>query len=220
MGRVHRLFVSPLLTDNHPLTPPTHRDNSDESVSPLTHGQAASGKNACTNTSVLFAGPKVTTDSPVLKVREGLKETRQTMFRPNHDISNLAPTPIKVSQLKQLLLNYPNVEDRSILIDAFEKGFRVKYSRVRRARHSLNLKSVRENIELAKEKLAQEVELGRVAGPFTHPPFEHFQVSPLGLVPKKKPREYRLIHHLSHPAGSSINDFISDEDAKVTYNRF
>ena len=185
--------MAPLLTDNHPLTPPTHRDNSDESVSPLTHGQAASGKPACISTSVLFAGPKVTTDSPVLKVRKGFKETRQTMFRPNHDISSLAPTPIKVSQLKQLLLKYPNVEARSILIDGFERGFRVKYSGVRRARHSLNLKSVRENIELAKEKLAQEVELGRVAGPFTHPPFEHFQVSPLGLVPKKKPGEYRLI---------------------------
>ena len=100
------------------LNSPTHRGNSNESVSPLTHGQAASGKTVRTSTSVLFAGPKVTTDSPVLKVRKRLKETRQTMFRPNHDISNLAPPPIKVSKLKQLLLKYPNVEARSILIDA------------------------------------------------------------------------------------------------------
>lgn len=154
------------------------------------------------------------------KVRKGPPETRSTTIRPNYDITNLAPTPINISQLKPLLLKYPNVEARTILIDGFEKGFRVKYNGVRSARHSLNLKSVRENIELAKTKLAQEVELGRVAGPFIHPPMENFQVSPLGLVPKKKAGEFRLIHHLSHPPGSSINDFISDDDARVTYSRF
>ena len=35
------------------------------------------------------------------------------------------------------------------------------------------------------------------------------QCSPLGLVPKKQPGEYRLIHHLSYPNGASINDFPS-----------
>ena len=42
-------------------------------------------------------------------------------------------------------------------------------------------------------------------------------MSPVGLVPKKDPNEYRLIHHLSFPEGSSVNDFIPDCCATVRY---
>lgn len=35
-------------------------------------------------------------------------------------------------------------------------------------------------------KLAAEVKLGRVAGPFSEPPLEDWRVSPLGLVLKKE----------------------------------
>ncbi len=44
-------------------------------------------------------------------------------------------------------------------------------------------------------------------------------MSPLGVVPKKAPGEYRLIHHLSFPRGASVNDGISPEDASVQYAR-
>lgn len=54
-------------------------------------------------------------------------------------------------------------------------------------------------------------------GPFQYPPFKNIQVSPLGLVPKKKPGEFRLIHHLSYPDGSSINDGIPHELCTVQY---
>jgi hypothetical protein len=43
------------------------------------------------------------------------------------------------------------------------------------------------------------------------------QISPLGLVPKQKPGEHRVIHHLSYPDGLSINDGIAKEDSFV-YN--
>ena len=52
---------------------------------------------------------------------------------------------------------------------------------------------------------------------FPPPPFSVFRVSPLGLVPKKSPGEFRLIHHLSFPKGSSLNDGISPENTRVTY---
>ena len=48
-------------------------------------------------------------------------------------------------------------------------------------------------------------------GPLKDPPFENLQVSPLGLVPQKTPVEYRFIHQLSYPEGSSINDGIPSE---------
>ena len=43
------------------------------------------------------------------------------------------------------------------------------------------------------------------------------QISPLGLEPKQKPGEYRVIHHLSYPDGLSINDGIAKEDSAVSY---
>ncbi|KAK3099320.1 hypothetical protein FSP39_002568 [Pinctada imbricata] len=42
--------------------------------------------------------------------------------------------------------------------------------------------------------------------------------SPLGLVEKKEPGEYRLIHHLSFPEGISINDAIPEEESFVQYS--
>ena len=44
-----------------------------------------------------------------------------------------------------------------------------------------------------------------------------FVVSPLGVVPKKSPGEFRLIHHLSFPKGTSVNDGISSENSSVQY---
>ena len=67
---------------------------------------------------------------------------------------------------------------------------------------------------LAKEVLAQ-----RVAGPFNHPPFQNFRVSPIGVVTKKTPGEFRCIQHLSYPYRASVNDGIPVEDSSVTYSR-
>ena len=58
---------------------------------------------------------------------------------------------------------------------------------------------------------------GRVLGPFKHPPFDNFRVSPLVVIPKKQPGEYRMIHHLSFPNGGSVNDFIPSEFCSVHY---
>jgi hypothetical protein len=59
--------------------------------------------------------------------------------------------------------------------------------------------------------LQNEISLGRIAGPFTRSPFQHFRCSPLKTVEKKgKPGQYRVIHHLSHPHGRSINTYTAD----------
>ena len=49
------------------------------------------------------------------------------------------------------------------------------------------------------------------------PLFPLFRV--LGVVPKKTPGEFRLIHHLSYPKGSSVNDGISAVNTSVQYAR-
>jgi hypothetical protein len=43
--------------------------------------------------------------------------------------------------------------------------------------------------------------------------------SPLGLVPKKDPSNFCMIHHLSHPKGQPVNDCIPTELSSVQYTR-
>lgn len=60
--------------------------------------------------------------------------------------------------------------------------------------------------------IAKEVKAGRIAGPYTSPPAANCIFSPTGAVPKKGTAEWRRIHHLSDPPGSSVNDFITAEE--------
>ena len=46
------------------------------------------------------------------------------------------------------------------------------------------------------------------------------RISPLGLVPKKEPGEFPLLHHLSYPSGKSLNDFIDPKLCSVQYTSF
>ena len=80
-----------------------------------------------------------------------------------------------------------------------------------------NLTSALQNPEEVDKKLSKESSLNRIAGPFKQEPFSHFRTSPLGLIEKKIPGKFRLIHHLSYPPGDSISDGISPEDAQVQY---
>ena len=59
-----------------------------------------------------------------------------------------------------------------------------------------------------------------MAGPFSEQPFSNFMVSPVGLVPKKTPGEFRMIHHLSFPEGNSVNDFIDKKYSSAQYTNF
>jgi hypothetical protein len=74
-----------------------------------------------------------------------------------------------------------------------------------------------DNPKAVDTKLNKELEAGRLAGPFILPPLKYFRVSPLGLVPKKQPGDFRMIHHLSFPNGTSVNDGILDIETSVPY---
>ena len=56
-------------------------------------------------------------------------------------------------------------------------------------------------------------------GPFSTPPFQNFQVSPIGLVPKKHSDKFRTIFHLSYLTSgtSSINYCIKKDDFPLQY---
>ena len=74
-----------------------------------------------------------------------------------------------------------------------------------------------QNPSAVNEKLSKELKLGRIAGPFSEKPLSSLRLSPLGLIPKKAPGEFRLIHHLSFPYGTSVNSHIPTEASSVRY---
>ena len=43
-------------------------------------------------------------------------------------------------------------------------------------------------------------------------------ISPIGVIPKKQPGTFRMIHHRSYPRGLSINHGISKEHTSVHYH--
>ncbi|XP_069109712.1 uncharacterized protein [Argopecten irradians] len=129
---------------------------------------------------------------------------------------NELPTPINTKIFFDHLQD--NLRSKfQFLKNWFTNGFHLQFEGPQTFRTCNNLRSALENIDVLKNKISKELDSGRCMGPFSYPPFPDLQVSPLGLVPKKEPNEFRVIHHLSFPAGTSINDGISHENSTVTY---
>ena len=128
-------------------------------------------------------------------------------------------TPVNVFNLHRALHNHPNREFVNKLCLELMEGARIGYSGPRQFRFSRNLPTASLNPEVVTSNLADEVAKGRTAGPFPSPPFENFQVSPIGLVPKKHSDKFRTIFHLSFPksGNSSINHFIDKDDFSLQY---
>ena len=126
------------------------------------------------------------------------------------------PTPVNVAVLSRVLLGY-NSRIAYRLIKGFSEGFKINYQGPRITTTAPNLGSAYENPDVVDDKLRKERELGRIAGPFDSPPFANLRISPLGVIPKKTPGEFRMIHHLSYPKGASINDSIPPEFSTVKY---
>lgn len=143
------------------------------------------------------------------------------MINTKHSHSNplysLGKTPINVSSLLQFLKYYPNTEAAFELSEGFQKGFPLNYQGPRLPTDAKNLPSVRKAPNILQTKIDKELEAGRIAGPFSSPPLPALRVSPLGLVPKKD-GDFRVIHHLSYPALSSVNDFIDESSCSVKYS--
>ena len=126
------------------------------------------------------------------------------------------PSPIKYDRL-DLYLNGYNWVKRKYLVDGFKHGFRLNNFSFQHSDNDKTLKSTLLYPDIVDVKLKKESVAGRILGPFSKPPFQKFVVSPLGLVPKKVPGEFRVIHHLSYPSGTSVNDGIDKEHSTVHY---
>ncbi|XP_077781388.1 uncharacterized protein LOC144327059 [Podarcis muralis] len=132
----------------------------------------------------------------------------------------LACSPIKLEPLRALLKFYPNRQAAHLLEEGFSEGFRIPVAFTPNSSCPPNQKSVLERPDIALKKIQKEITAGRVAGPFVTPPIEGLHISPLGIVPKKAPGEFRMIHNLSYPKGTSVNDAIPQEMCTVKYSSF
>ena len=140
-------------------------------------------------------------------------QTDPCLPSPNLKNYNL-PTPVIVERLHFFLSGYKH-SIAVFLSSGFREGFPLHYEGDPGC--SNNLISATENPDLVDAKISKELKAGRIAGPFQTQPFYPFRISPLGVVPKKTPGEFRLIHHLSYPRGSSVNDDISPDHTSVSY---
>ena len=131
-------------------------------------------------------------------------------------LSRPLSTPIKIDKFQFYLEGYP-ARSKQYLLNGFRFGFSIDYVGSRRNFSSKNLLSAITNPKAVDDKLDKEVVLGRIVGPFDARPFSVFHISPLGLIPKKAPGEFRLIHHLSFPEGQSVNSHIPKIASSVHY---
>ena len=106
------------------------------------------------------------------------------------------------------------------LLDGFQNGFSLCYQGPRCSRTLRNLPSAYEFPDVVHQLLNKEIALGRMAGPFAEKPFDKLICSPIGLVDKKGTSEKRMIMHLSHPKGKSVNSFIDPAVTKTQYQSF
>ena len=103
------------------------------------------------------------------------------------------PTPVNVTALDKVLREHPDRIFVTKLYSYLKTGADIGYTGSRTRRFSKNLPTALAQPEIVSENLAKEVALGRVAGPFSTPPFPKLQVSPIGLVPKKHSTKFRTI---------------------------
>lgn len=133
------------------------------------------------------------------------QEYLQLLWRPqspaplieSEDTSPLLLTPINVQRLVDILTYHPNQEYVSWSCNNVRYGADMGFTRSCVAGFSLNLPIAVSQPSIVTENLSREVALGWVTGPFPSPPLPNFQVSPIGLVPKKHTAKFRTVFHLS-----------------------
>lgn len=126
-------------------------------------------------------------------------------------------TPLRIDRWQRLLESHPHSEFAAYVTSGLRDGFDIGYTDCRSVfQIAENLHSSAQHEDFISEHLQACVAKGETAGPFSSPPFPNFMASGVGVVPKKSGK-LRLIHHLSAPAGRSVNDGINKDDFSLQY---
>lgn len=84
------------------------------------------------------------------------------------------PTPVSVQTLEESLSGHPDKDFVSQLCNNFKHGVRIGFQGQRAPRFSKNLPTAFAKPDIVSSNLANEILLGRMAGPFDTPPFRNF----------------------------------------------
>ena len=132
-----------------------------------------------------------------------------------------AVSPLNADQFVAELQYHPDRRQVDTVVEGLRFGFRLGFNKppcLKSAKK--NKQSAFQHPKVIDEYLANEVSLGRVAGPFQSPPFPNLHVSSFGVIPKKgQPGKWRLIVDLSAPKGNSVNDGIDPSQFSLQYVR-
>lgn len=124
-------------------------------------------------------------------------------------------TPVNARKLNKLLHGYKH---QKYIIQGISEGFILHFQGPQAPLTSKNSHTIQAQINIVREKIQKELSLGRIAGPFDHPPFPNFKSSPLALREKSTPGKYRLLHNLSYPYDDqSVNFNIPRHYTTVKY---
>jgi len=128
-------------------------------------------------------------------------------------------SPLKPEEFAAKLSNHPGQHLVAFVLDGLRNGFCVGFQDSKRLKSAKSNKpSANQHPEVIDHYLAHEISLGRVAGPFSSPPFPNLNVSSFGVIPKKgQPGKWRLIVDLSSPGGLSVNDGIDPNEFTLQY---
>lgn len=130
-----------------------------------------------------------------------------------------AVSPLRYLQFSHELAAHPDHHLVSYVLEGIRHGFRLGFD------HSSPLSSAKrnkpsafKNPDVIDNYLSNEVSLGRLAGPFSSPPFPNLHVSSFGVIPKRgQVGQWRLIVDLSSPTGASVNDGIDPDAYSLQY---
>ncbi|KAF7345311.1 Integrase/recombinase xerD [Mycena sanguinolenta] len=152
-------------------------------------------------------------------------------LRPNTDPrANSAPvsqpsstpsvsTPLRRDAWEFCLRDYPGRSFVDSLLQIINHGCNIGFTGPRDISPTCtNLRSAFEHPKAVTDSITTQLSAGRLAGPYTDPPFPNTRISPLGVAIRKRSGKLRQIHHLSWPHGSSVNNGIADSEASIIYD--
>ena len=138
-------------------------------------------------------------------------------FVPPHIFNSSVHTPLHVSRFELLLRHHPDKEFASYVLNGLRYGFSIGFTASRDVSvQSANLPSSAACASFISDQLYASCQRGETAGPFSAAPFTSMRCSGVGAVPKKNGK-LRMIHHLSSPAGNSVNDGVPADQFSLHY---
>ena len=168
------------------------------------------------NASILADVPKAKTASlPIPAGTPTVRATTLARCAQNGPELQRAHTPLRHSQFERELAHHPDKAFTLQLRTALQHGVDIGYKGPVGPNDARNLPSALQHPQIIDAELAKECAAGRILGPFHSRPLKNLRCSGIGVVPKKN--KWRMIMHLSAPAGNNMNDFISKDDFSLHY---